>query len=530
MPGIKYQPNNFRRSASYGFSVCLLTMRSRLLPKSKRAGAAALLMMILLHFLVSSSQSTQTGERLSFLHNPFHPTPRPPKQEVPISLPELVTLSKPDLPESEFCAKRFGPRYLNELRDQRIQYCSAESSANLTCFHSHTQSNDNRDSFCIGQGAVLDRESGKFHVDCDVRQPTGNETANGIISFSNIRNYWYDTGPGFLFQNFVKVQAGASPSSVTQAPTHHGSRPFTILVKREGHSNIWHSLMEIWSMVMSLDVLRLSHDGNDLNKPFFTIPGDVPRTQVVFLDNQEEGPLYPLWGMFAGREPLRLSKVLEDPVQAQALAETPQNLIIPLAGGSNPLWQNDWEDRDCKDAPLLKVFTRRVMQQFGVEFETGRRQGKPLNITLIDRRGSRKLLDQEVLLDGARKAFPDANFQAIDLGAVTFPEQLRIVQSTDILVGVHGAGLTHTMFLRENGAAVVEIQPSSMSHKGFRNVAQMLGHKYFSTHAEMVGHEEDDKGRKRGLIRRDRWHWADIRIEEGAFLELIGQAVEAMRE
>ncbi|KAJ0327731.1 hypothetical protein COL5a_005704 [Colletotrichum fioriniae] len=507
-------------------------MRSRLVPKGKRAGAAAAaaLVMILLHLQVLPSKSTQTGDRISFLRNQFHHTPSPAADEIPTSLPELATLSKPDLPESEFCAKRFGPRYLNELRDQRIQYCSADSSANLTCFHSHTQSNDNRDSFCIGQGAVLDRESGTFNLDCAVRKPTGNESSYGIIPFSNIRNYWYDTGPGFLFQNFVNVKAGASPSSVTQAPSSLESRPFTILVKREGHSNIWHSLMEIWSMVMSLDVLRLSREDGDLNKPFFTIPGDVPRTQVVFLDNQEEGPLYPLWGMFAGREPLRLSKVLEDPAQAQALAETPQNIIVPLAGGSNPLWQNDWEERDCKDAPLLKVFTRRVMQQFGVEFETGRRQGKPLNVTLIDRRGSRKLLDQDVLLDAAREAFPDANFQAIDLGAVNFSEQLRIVQSTDILVGVHGAGLTHTMFLRENGAAVVEIQPSSMSHKGFRNVAQMLGHKYFSTHADMVGHDDDDKGRKRGLVRRDRWHWADIRIEEGAFLELIGQAVEAMRE
>ncbi|KAK7458186.1 DUF563 domain-containing protein [Colletotrichum acutatum] len=507
-------------------------MRSRLVPKSKRAGAAAAatLIMILLHLQVSSSQSTRTGGGLSFLRNSFHHKTNPAAKEIPTSLPELATLSSPDLPPSEFCAKRFGPRYLNELRDQRIQYCSAESSANLTCFHSHTQSNDNRDSFCIGQGAVLDREGGTFNLDCAVRKPTGNETSNGIIPFSNIRNYWYDTGPGFLFQNFVTVKAGASSSSATQAPSSPDNRPFTILVKREGHSNIWHSLMEIWSMVMSLDVLRLSHDGGGLNKPFFTIPGDVPRTQVVFLDNQEEGPLYPLWSMFAGREPLRLSKVLEDPAQAQALAETPQNVIIPLAGGSNPLWQNDWEDRDCKDAPLLKVFTRRVMQQFGVEFEMGRRQGKPLNVTLIDRRGSRKLLNQDFLLDAAREAFPDANFQAIDLGAVTFPEQLRIVQSTDILVGIHGAGLTHTMFLRENGAAVVEIQPSSMSHKGFRNVAQMLGHKYFSTHAEMVGHEEDDKGRKRGLVRRDRWHWADIRIEESAFLELIGQAVEAMRD
>ncbi|KAK1633626.1 hypothetical protein BDP81DRAFT_434162 [Colletotrichum phormii] len=288
--------------------------------------------------------------------------------------------------------------------------------------------------------------------------------------------------------------------------------------------------MEIWSMVMSLDVLRLSHDGDNLDKPFFTIPGDVPRTQVVFLDNQEEGPLYSLWGMFAGRESLRLTKILEDPAQSQAFSETPQNVIIPLAGGSNPLWQNDWEDRDCKDAPLLRVFIRRVMQQFGVEYGTGRRQGKPLNVTLIDRRGSRKLLDQDVLLDAARNAFPDASFQVIDLGAMTFPEQLRIIQSTDVLVGVHGAGLTHTMFLRENGAAVVEIQPSSMFHKGFRNVAQMLGHNYFSTHAEMVGHEEDDKGRKRDLVRRDRWHWADIRIEEGAFLELVGKAVESMRE
>ncbi|KXH59107.1 DUF563 domain-containing protein [Colletotrichum salicis] len=505
-------------------------MRSRLLPKSKRAGAAALLVMILLHLLVSSSQSTQSGGGLSFLHNPFHSTPRPPKQEVPDSLPELATLSKPDLPESEFCAKRFGPRYLNELRDQRIQYCSPESSANLTCFHSHTQSNDNRDSFCIGQGAVLDRESGKFHLDCDVRQPTGNESSHGIISFSNIGNYWYDTGPGFLFQNFVSVKAGASPSSATQAASSYDSRPFTILVKREGHSNIWHSLMEIWSMVMSLDVLRLSHDGDNLDKPFFTIPWDVPRTQVVFLDNQEEGPLYSLWGMFAGREPLRLTKVLEDPAQSQVFSETPQNVIIPLAGGSNPLWQNDWEDRDCKDAPLLRVFTRRVMQQFGVEFGMGRRQGKPLNVTLIDRRVSRRLLNQDVLLDAARNAFPDANFQAIDLGAMSFPEQLRIIQSTDVLIGVHGAGLTHTMFLRENGAAVVEIQPSSMSHKGFRNVAQMLGHNYFSTHAEMVGHEEDDKGRKRDLVRRDRWHWADIRIEESAFLELVGKAVESMRQ
>ncbi|KAF6823137.1 DUF563 domain-containing protein [Colletotrichum plurivorum] len=68
------------------------------------------------------------------------------------------------------------------------------------------------------------------------------------------------------------------------------------------------------------------------------------------------------------------------------------------------------------------------------------------------------------------------------------------------------------MFLRENGAAVVEIQPSSMAHKGFKNLAQMLGHRDFSTHGEMVGHEEDN-GRKRDLVKRDRWQFADVQIE-----------------
>lgn len=506
-------------------------MRSRFLPKSRRAWAAAGLAVILLYLFVSSSQFTQTGDGLSFLHHPFHSTPRPPTDEVPTSLPELAALSNlGGLPESEFCAKRFGPRYLNELRDQRIQYCSADSSANLTCFHSHTQSNGNRDSFCIGQGALLDVNSRTFNLDCAVRQPTNNESSHGIIPFTDIRSYWYETGPGFLFRKFVIVKSGALPPSISQALKSPDSRPFTVLVKREGHSNIWHSLMEIWSMTMSLDVLRLTHDGDNLNNRFFSIPRDIPRTQVVVLDDQDEGPLFPLWGMFAGREPVRLSNILEDPEQAQAFAETPQNLIIPLAGGSNPLWQNDWEDRDCKDAPLLRVFTRRVMQLFGIEFQTGRRQVKPLNVTFIDRRGSRKLLDQDVLLEAARKRFPEVNFQALDFGAISFPEQLRRIQSTNVLVGVHGAGLTHTMFLRENGAAVIEIQPSSMSHKGFKNLAQMLGHKYFSAHAEMVGNEGEGKGQKRDLVRRDRWHWADIRIEEEAFLGLIGEAVESMKQ
>ncbi|KAF6803868.1 DUF563 domain-containing protein [Colletotrichum sojae] len=443
---------------------------------------------------------------------------------VPHSLPEVdfhLNRSGQEL-ESAYCNARFSPRYLEELRDTSIDYCSPESPSNLTCFHSHTQPNDDRDSFCFAQSAVLDPTSRRFNVFCDARSPNSNESARGIVPLNRIRGYWYNTGPGYVLNHHVSVKSESPLTPPSHVPSD--DRPITILVKREGAFNIWHSLMEIWSVTMSLDVLRLSQDLSRPDRALFQIPEDTPKTQIVLLDDHPEGPLFDLWRAFSGREPVRFSKILDDPAQAQVFVETPQNLVLPLAGGSNPLWQNDWEDRDCKEAPLLRLFTRRVMHHFSARFDSGPRKAKALNVTLINRTASRRLLGLGNLLGAAMEKFPGVNFQVFDFGDMSFVEQLRVVQSTDVLVGVHGAGLTHTMFLREGAAAVVEIQPSILSHKGFRNLAQMLGQKYFSTHAEMVEPEGQ------GVAKRDLWHSADVRIEKEAFLELVGKSIDSLEK
>lgn len=33
--------------------------------------------------------------------------------------------------------------------------------------------------------------------------------------------------------------------------------------------------------------------------------------------------------------------------------EPPSAVVVPFAGGSNPIWQGDWVDLTCKDAPLI---------------------------------------------------------------------------------------------------------------------------------------------------------------------------------
>ncbi|TPX17991.1 uncharacterized protein E0L32_011938 [Thyridium curvatum] len=463
-----------------------------------------------------------------------------------LSIPELDDIPPTRPGEPEFCVDRFSPRYLYQLRDHNIQYCTPESQARLTCFHSKVRDDDNQDSFCIGQGSVLDVSRKRFALDCNIRQPDDNETARGLLSFDRIKPHWYATGPKVLFDHFVDFRP-----TLQRSPEPMGKKKeFALLVKREEGRNLWHTLMEIWSMTMTFDTLRLSRDPNDDNKPFFESPEDVANTQIIVLDDHIRGSTFDLWHLFSSKPPLHLKEIVEDPVKAQEFSEKHLNIILPLPGGSNPLWQNDWVARDCTESPLLRLFVRRVFQHFGVEHATGprpvgRAQDKDITLTFVDRRGSRRLLRSEALLDAARARFPNVDVRAVDLAALPLAEQLRIVQETDVLLGVHGAGLTHAMFMREGAGAVAEIQPAGLFHKGFRNLAAMTGHRYFSAHADMVlpGEEEEQgstggetgsaastRGTRREAKRDEErvWQSANVRIEEERFLGLVEVAVKSL--
>ena len=96
-------------------------------------------------------------------------------------------------------------------------------------------------------------------------------------------------------------------------------------------------------------------------------------------------------------------------------------------------------------------------------------------------------------------------------------DQVRIASECDILAGVHGAGLTHSMFQRP-GSALVEIIPNGFNHKGFRNLAKMRGLKYFATHASSLP----------GKIKRGNWQEDDVYLEAERFLELMDAAIKSM--
>lgn len=412
--------------------------------------------------------------------------------EKPSRLPVAYT---PVADESSFCADRFGIPYLEALRDSATQYCTPQSSSSITCFHSSTVRDESRqDTFCFLQSVGFDPKQPKFNVGCELLD----STQPGSPKYGTFHNYWYDTGPGIILGRYVQLDQ-------TWDNGHPDGSNYTILVKREGSRNYWHSLMEIYSMTLTIDVLQMTRRPNSSN-PFIT-PEDAVNTQVVLVDDHDDGPYFDLWTLFAKKPVLRLKDIPEN--------ASIGNVIVPLAGGSNTLWQGDWEALSCQNSVLLNTFVNRVLSIFGLGGHKPQHD-EPIVVTFINRTGGRRFIDGEEYLRQVEADFPLVKVQSIDFAAIPYKQQLEIIQTTDILVGVHGAGLTHGIFLPP-GSSMVEILPPGLNHKGFRNVAFLRGHLYFSTHAS------NPPRRK-----RSDWHSDDVYIEKERFMDVMNIAIKAL--
>ncbi|KAK7757025.1 hypothetical protein SLS62_001041 [Diatrype stigma] len=331
--------------------------------------------------------------------------------------------------------------------------------------------------------------------------------------------------------------------------------------------------MEIFSTYMTFDILRMSGDDSGENVPLFRDPDDADDTQVVILDDRDDGPYFDLWTLFARRKPLRFNELLSDRSSLSNLEDV--DLIIPLAGSSNPFWKDDDQAQQCNNAPTLNVFSSRVLKFYGIEDPPTRKNDEPIVVTFVKRRDTRRLRNQDHLIASLQRRNSHIRVQMVDFAAIPFSEQVRVARGTDVLVGVHGAGLTQSLFMRQGAGAVVEIQPEELDHNGFRNVAGMRGLGYYRAHASTISPEMwtesegpknvregtmggttrsrsddnesmvEDPGRRRSEARprneaesgeivqreiqgRDGWHWSDIDMEESRFLETVEAAIKFM--
>lgn len=428
--------------------------------------------------------------------------------------------------QTQMCADNFGTSYLGKLRDRATEHCSSKSEGILTCFHG-PETGLSLEPMCIMRNVVLREETGNFTLDCDVTHD-GREPSRMLEQFH--------------------VNIDRTPGARHPVPLRHDEHwprqtNYTILVQREANASFWDSLMEVFSMMLSIDVLRMSRDTRLGKEPFYAAPADMPRTQVIILDDLPKGPVYDLWSFFAGSAPIRLSKVLANTSEYASLSSA-HTAIVPFPGRTNPLSRiGDHGGLDCHSSALVRTFAGRALQYYGLWRTRGWHDVSDIaKVTIINPVGAGRIKDMHLLLEGIRSAFPLGQVVAdeVDFAAIPMAWQLQIVRATDILVGVHGAGLSHVLFMREGEGAVIEIQPSVQGatprSERYKKLAGLMGQEYFSMEAEILSagqldhshKEHHDHAAQLELLRRGESDETEIVVSQAKLVSLVGRAIEAL--
>lgn len=102
-----------------------------------------------------------------------------------------------------------------------------------------------------------------------------------------------------------------------------------------------------------------------------------------------------------------------------------------------------------------------------------------LKITYVTRQGIRSLAPrQEEALFKAIRTIPNVIFDVVDFAQMSFQSQVQIAAQTDVLLGVHGNGLSHTLFLKE-GSTLIELFPEDTFRAEYQIFAKLRNVDYF---------------------------------------------------
>ncbi len=253
------------------------------------------------------------------------------------------------------------------------------------------------------------------------------------------------------------------------------SRP-TLAIRRHEYAHLFFMLCEVYNAFL-------------MARFFGWDPDDM---QVILADDHPAVPLDELW-------PTCFRRVLKP--QQLTGRHWFADLVFSL-----PAYQSPLRVFHPTAIPLIDQFRLFVLGRFGIQPPYVRDPSRPLSVLIIERRDydvegkgvvrriGRKISNPN-LLQELRSQFPDAQIQATPLESLSLAEQVGLMQKTDVLIGMHGAGLAGLLFLPV-WAGVIELSPASAhgyQNTVYLNLAMQLGLRYESwTNTDPGRQDEED--------------------------------------
>ncbi|GAB1600058.1 uncharacterized protein LOC106875510 [Argonauta hians] len=216
---------------------------------------------------------------------------------------------------------------------------------------------------------------------------------------------------------------------------------FTIAITRYEYVNFYHTMTDFYNAFLMLLIFKQQ-------------PQNV---RILWIDAHPKGSLDSIWkNLFAGYTRL---KMIKRPVMFH-------QLVWSIMGYNSPLMQMD---RDT--LPYVEEFRDFFLKRFN-QTDSRKLDCSKLNVLFIWRRDyvahprnpkgiiSRKVRNEGELIQIVRKRLSkNHSVRGIQIDLFTIDMQLNWISNTDILIGMHGAGMTHALFLPKH-SGVIEFFPT----------------------------------------------------------------------
>lgn len=413
------------------------------------------------------------------------------------------------------CERDFGNGLIDYWRGERRTYCaakeSAASSSSIECFLAkQTAHKGSGDNLCVGKNVAInfrDLSDGKtpqayferYVATRHVQEHSKIKYSRGTLTAAcdPVPALWQAKHfPGWnvnWFNAFQSVDELACDVRETQP---------TLIVERDTFANFFHNSEDFVNTLLALAVLRWSN-------------ADL---QILITDLYPKGPFWPMWSkVFKGnREPLSAWEIAQKYGNKNVCFD---NAAIAILGAAAPITVASW-NTPCSSSAVVRAYSDYVIHGLGLAGQSRYvqlRDPKRVVVTYLARRSatewpekrfcdsehsfflcermahlSIRKLGRSIKNDGAvvaaLRSLTDAQFgngavvevRDVDYSTLTLEEQIEIDLDTDVMVGPHGAGLLHNIFMPDRAVLIELSIDGSSANRHFHNLARWQGRKYVS--------------------------------------------------
>lgn len=254
-------------------------------------------------------------------------------------------------------------------------------------------------------------------------------------------------------RNFAKVEFGKECDHIIEEPV--------FVMKIDASVNMYHHFCDFFNLYASL---HLNGSSKSFDRNVRVLIWENQPYRSAFLPAFNVFTKHPIWSLsdFAGRR-VCLKKAMF-PLLPRMVFGLFYN--TPL---SSPV---------CSGSGLFKAFSEFMSYRMGGTEPMAPSGGQKLKVTILNRKTPyRNLANLDEVVSRLSRDYhvTVANFTH---QRPPFKHQVELIRNTDILLGVHGAGLTHMLFLPD-WAAVFELYDCE-DPECYRDLARLRGLKHIS--------------------------------------------------